>query len=470
MESTLQLNQFRAEDYERYRKLGEKHLIQPNLTRTAAYNPKTFKLFVKEDGCRVTDIKGKTYLDAFGSLMYKNIGYGRKDVIDAIYRQLQMLSSCVGTSPNIPQIELASKLAAITPGDLSVVFYGNNGGDAVETSVKIARHYQRLCGFANRYKVICRRREYHGTNLGTMALGRPLKPNYSTMVDDFQIYGPFMPGVIHVTPPHCYRCEYDLTYPDCKVKCARDIESVLLSEGPESVAAFLATPISANSLCDVPPAEYWPIVRRICDKYGIVLIVDCVVTGFGRTGKMFGIEHFGINPDIMAVAKGMNSGYLPLSASIISSRIADAFEPNNTFSHDYTFGGHPASCAAALENIDIIEREKLVEHSSKVGKYLLKKLENLKEHPIVGDVRGIGLFCAVEYVRDKRTKEPFDDELTRRMNRRLLDLGLISRTRNSSTSLLPPLIFTRSDADEAVNIIEKVITETEKEILKKRRH
>ena len=459
------VEQLRPEDYEKYRTLGAKHLIEPNMTRTAAFAPENFTLFVKEDGCRVTDIKGKTYLDAFGSLMYKNTGYGRKEIVDAIYEQLQQLSSCVGTSPNVPQIMLAKKLADMTPGDLSVVFYGCNGGDAVETGIKIARHYQKLCGFHNRYKVIGRRREYHGTNFGSMALGHPIKGGYPLMLEDYQVYGPLMPGIIHVAPPRCFRCEYGLSYPNCDVKCARHVEDIVLREGPETVAVFLATPVCANSLCDVPPPEYWPIIRSICDKYGILLQMDCVVCGFGRTGKMFATEHFGIVPDIMAVAKGIISGYLPLSATIMSSKIADKFE-NNTFSHDYTFGGHPAACAAALVNIDILEREKLVENSAVVGKYLLKKLQALCKYRTVGDVRGIGLFCAVEYVKDKKTKEPFDDALTARLKSKLKNAGLLSRTRNSSTSFLPPLVFTKSDADEAVAILERGITDIEKELSK----
>ena len=456
---------FLPEDYEKYRALGAKHLIQPNMTRTAAYAPENFTLFVKEiDGCHVTDINGKTYLDAFASLMYRNVGYGRTEIVDAIHEQLQQLSSCVGTAPTVPQIKLAKKLADMTPGDLSVVFYGNNGSDAVETGIKIARQYQRMCGFANRYKVIGRRREYHGTSLGTMALGRPIKGANPLLCEDFATYGPLMPGVIHVSPPRCYRCDYGMTYPACAIKCATDVEKVILQEEPETVAAFLSTPVSAQSLCDVPPPEYWPIIRSICDKYGIVMQMDCVVTGFGRTGKMFAIEHFGIVPDIMSVAKGIISGYMPLSATIMTGKIADAFEPKATFLHDYTFGGHPAACAAALVNIDIMEREKLVENSAVVGKYLLEKLQALDKHPIVGDVRGIGLFCSVEYVKDRKTKEPFDNTVTGRLRGKLMAQGLVSRTRDSSTSFLPPLVFTKGDADEAVAILDKSLTELEKEL------
>jgi adenosylmethionine-8-amino-7-oxononanoate aminotransferase len=253
--------------------------------------------------------KGKTYLDAFASLMYRNVGYERKAIADAIYEQLLQLSSCVGTAPNIPQIELAKKLADITPGDLSVTFFSNNGGDAVETGIKIARQYQKLCGFTNRYKIICRRREYHGTNFGTMALGRPIKSGFPLMCEDFGAYGPMMPGVIHVAPPRCYRCEFGLSYPGCDVKCATDVETVILREEPESVAAFLATPISAQSLCDVPPPNIGRSSVSICNKYGIVMRGLCCY-GFGRTGKMLQLNILS-HPGYQTVAKGIITGYLP---------------------------------------------------------------------------------------------------------------------------------------------------------------
>jgi adenosylmethionine-8-amino-7-oxononanoate aminotransferase len=191
--------------------------------------------------------------------------------------------------------------------------------------------------------------------------------------------------------------------------------------------------------------------------------MDCVVCGFGRTGKMFACENFGVVPDIMSLAKGIVSGYLPLSATLMTPGIADKFK-ETAFQHIYSFGGHPAACAAALENIDIIQKENLVENSAVVGKYLLERLQELTKHPTVGDVRGIGLFCAVEYVKDKTTKEPFDAALTGRLKNKLLDAGLITRTRDSSTQLLPPLVFTRSHADEAVTILDRVLTEIEQEI------
>ena len=238
---------------------------------------------------------------------------------------------------------------------------------------------------------------------------------------------------------------------------------MILQEGPETVAAFLSSPVSSQSLVDVQPPEYWPIIRSICDKYGILLQMDCVVCGFGRTGKMFATENFGIVPDIMSLAKGIVSGYLPLSATVMSSKVADKFN-KIALQHIYSFGGHPASCAAALVNIDILERENLVENSAVVGKYLLEKLKELSKHPTVGDVRGIGLFCALEYVKDKKTKEPFDDAVIGKLRKKLMNAGLITRTRDSSTQLLPPLVFTKSYVEEVVTILDKAITEIEKEL------
>jgi adenosylmethionine-8-amino-7-oxononanoate aminotransferase len=405
-----------------------------------SYDPSSFILFVKEDGCRVTDIKGKTYLDAFAGLMYKNVGYGRTEIADVIHEQLLQLSSCVGSYPNIPQIELAKKLADITPGDLLVSFMGCNGSDANETGVKMARHYQKISGYHNRYKIICRRREYHGMNFGSMSLGHPIRANNPLLVEDYGLYGPLMPGVIHIPNCYCYRCEFDLTYPNCELQCARYLETVIIREKPESIAVVLGTPVSCHTLGTVPPPEYWPKIRSICDKYGILLMVDCVVTGFGRTGKMFAIEHWNVVPDIMGIAKGVVSGYLPLAATITNEKVAAKLD-QEAFAHHYTFGWHPAACAAALKNIEIIQSERLVENSRTVGEYLLDQLQTMRKHPTVGDVRGIGLFCVVEFVRDKKTKEPFDTPTTAKLGRKLVQARLLTRTRDSSTSILPPLIF-----------------------------
>jgi adenosylmethionine-8-amino-7-oxononanoate aminotransferase len=454
-----------TEDYEILREWELKHHFAPTGSRASRSAPDAMTFFIKEEGCRVTDIHGRTFIDTYGSDMYQNVGYGRKEIADAVYSQMLKLSCHVSYNPNVPQVKLAKKLSDITPGDLSVVFFGNSGSDANESGLKMARLYQRLSGFSNRYKIIARKRSYHGVTLGLMSITKPLDWRNPLLTRSYADYEPFMPGVTHIATPYCYRCEFGMTYPACDLCCARQLEQMIQLEVPESVASFIATPVSACSLCNVPPPEYWPIIRAICDKYGVLLHVDEVVTGFGRTGKMFAIEHWNVVPDIMSIAKGLTSGYAPLSATIVTEAIADRIDKEaGTVQHIYTWSGHAPSCAAALANIEIIEREWLVENSASVGEYFLEQLHYLSKHPIIGDVRGIGLFSAIEYVKDKKTKEPLDRDTTVNMSKRFMEEGLITRTRDSSTSFFTPLACTKDDMDEIVAILEKVITETEKKL------
>jgi adenosylmethionine-8-amino-7-oxononanoate aminotransferase len=454
-----------TEDYATLREWELKHHISPHGSRAARSAPGAMMFFAKEDGCRVTDIHGKTYIDTYGSDMYQNVGYGRKEIADAVYAQMLKISCHISYHPNVPQVKLAKKLADITPGDLSVVFFGNSGSDANETGIKMARFYHRLSGSSGRYKVIARRRCYHGVSIGLMSVTKMLDSSNPLLTRSYADYEPLMPGVIHIATPYCYRCEFDMTYPACDLRCAKQLEHVILSEGPESVAEFIGTPVSSSSLVNVPPPEYWPMIRSICDKYGVLLHIDEVVTGFGRTGKMFAIEHWNVVPDIMALSKGLTSGYAPLSATVFTEKIIEKVDKSpRGFQHTYTWSGHAPSCAAALANIEIMEREKLVENSAVVGEYFLERLRALSKHPIVGDVRGIGLLSAIEYVKDKKTKEPLAKDITMKMLWKFLQEGLITRTRDSSTSFYLPLVCTKGDIDEVVTIMEKVITDTEKGI------
>jgi len=454
-----------TEDYETLREWELKHHISPHGSRATRSAPGAMLFFEKEDGCRVTDINGKTYIDTYGSDMYQNVGYGRKEIADAVHDQMLKLSCHVSYHPNVPQVKLAKKLADITPGNLSASFFGNSGSDANETGLKMARLYQRLSGFSSRHKIIARRRSYHGVSLGLMSVTNMLDSSSPLMTRSYADYEPLMPGVVHIATPYCYRCEFDMTYPACDLRCAKQLEKAIIAEVPESVASFIATPVSAASICNVPPPEYWPLVRSICDKYGVLLHIDEVVTGFGRTGKMFASEHWNVVPDIMSISKGLTSGYAPLSAAVVTERLADKFDKSSRgFQHIYTWSGHAPTCAAALATIEIMEREKLVENSAVVGAYFLEKLHALGEHPIVGDVRGIGLLSAIEYVKDKKTKEPLDRDTVVRLSKGFMEEGLITRTRDSSTSFFLPLVCTRDDINEVVAIMEKVITGIEKEI------
>jgi len=418
-------------------------------------------IFSEGEGCRVTDTDGRTYIDAFAGLMYKNIGYGRKEIAEAAYDQMLKLTSSPGEHIPIPPVKLAAKLARITPGSLSRTFFVTGGSEANETAVKMAKQYQRLSGFGSRCKIIARRGEYHGATHLAMALGR-LSP------DAWVNYEPLVPGIRHVPQPYCYRCPYGLVYPGCELACAKELDRVIEFENPEQVAAVLMTSICQSTPVIIPPAEYWPMIRSICDKHGVLLIDDEVVTGFGRTGKMFGIENWDVAPDIMTVAKGLTSGYLPLAACIASTEVARKFagEEKEAFRHIITFGGNPVSCAASLANIDIMEREKIPENVAALGEYFKDRVQTLYDHPIAGDIRGIGMMWAIELVKDRKTKEKFDKELglDKRIQAGLRDAGLLTRISGGAIRFLPPLTISREEIDESIAVMDKVIGEFEKEL------
>jgi adenosylmethionine-8-amino-7-oxononanoate aminotransferase len=277
-----------------------------------------------------------------------------------------------------------------------------------------------------------------------------------------EIMEPLPPGYRFASAPYCYRCDFGQSYPDCQLQCAASVEQIIQHEGPDNVAAFIGEMVMAAGGCIAPPPEYWPRIREICDQYGVLLIDDEVVCGFGRTGKFFGAEHYGIEPDIMTMAKSITSGYSPLGAAMTKRQI---IEDMPAFWHVHTYNNHPVSCTASLENIRIIEEENLVKNSAEMGKYLLAGLQSLSPHPSVGDVRGLGLLTAVEFVRDKATKERFPEEegFCSRVMDLALEEGLILRQVEDIIEFCPPLIITKSEIDEMVEITDRAITQAEKE-------
>jgi adenosylmethionine-8-amino-7-oxononanoate aminotransferase len=441
------------------------HVWTPLRSWNELTGPDGFKIFTEGTGCRLTDINGKMYLDYWAGIMFNAVGYGRREIADAIYKQAIKLHAVPTHDLSVPKIELAKKLADITPGSLSKVFYTNSGTEAVETSAKIARQYQYLSGFPKRYKAIVGGYRYHGSTFGSMSWGcRP--PNFT-----WQEFEPLLPGVIHVPSPYCFRCEFGLKYPDCNLQCARHIEWVVEMERPETIAFFLDVTI-ATEYCTPPPPEYWPLVRSICNKYGILLILDEVVNAFGRNGKMFACNHWDVVPDILVLAKGLSSGYVPIGAAITTKEVAQKFEggPREVLKHGHTFEGCPDACAAALANIKIIEREKLVDNSAAMGKYLFDTLQSLRKHRIVGEIRGkdIGLMCNIEFVRDRENNIKFGPEENSKflslLKKKLRQAGLWGQVENP-LPVFPALIITKDEIDEIVSGFDRVIGEIEKEVL-----
>jgi len=444
---------------EQIRKETFDHFIYPCRSWEFLEKPGRFKTFVKGEGVRITDIEGRTFIDGAAGWQFCSVGEGRTEIGDAIRDQINNSVSVAAEYNNIPRTKLATKLAELAPGNLTKVAFCNSGSEAVETALKMAKQYHVLNGEPTRFKVIGRRGSYHGWTWGTMSIGGAIR----NLIADFEPLGSM---ARHVAQPYCYRCEYGLQYPGCNLLCAREIENVIQFERPRTVSAVIGEVVSHSAYICPPPPEYWPMVRSICDKYGVLLIDDEVITGFGRTGKWFGCMHYDYVPDILSFAKGVTSGYIPLGGAITSSKIASKFEGSVPFSSYPTWGGNPVSATGALVNIAIIERENLVENSAKMGNYLLEGLQTLLKYPIVGDVRGIGLMCAVELVADKKTKAFFSPELDvhGRVFAKLEREGLLCREFETSILLTPALCITKSDINDIVTIMEKVVSEVSKEL------
>ena len=419
-------------------------------------------VYVSGEGVRVTDAQGNTSIDAMSGLWLKNVGYGRKEIADAAYEQMLKLTYMPMGTTTEPTIRLAEKVAEITPGDLSRSFFTSGGSESIETAIKLARAYFKRVGEPGRIKFISRKDSYHGATAGAMALGgNHLYPRAD--------YEPLMPGTFHAPQPNFYRCEFNSQTPEeCGERHVKAIEDVIKFQGPETVAAVFAEPVSSPMGAVVPPDNYWPMLREVCDKYGVLLVADEVITGFGRTGKMFACEHWGVTPDMMTVAKGITSGYIPMGGTITRKEIADAFVGSQrvSFRHVITFGGHPVAAAAALRNIQIMEDEDLVGNSARMGAYLLDGLKELQEkHQMIGDVRGLGLMCGLELVRDRETKEsyPAEAELGNRLTSGFQANGLHLRG-SDNMNVAPPLCVTSGEIDEIITIMDRVFTQVARDL------
>jgi len=413
-------------------------------------------IMVKGEGVRVVDKEGKSYLDMVAGITRPvHIGFGREEVARAAYNQMCRLHYfSPGGYANEPAMELADLLSEITPDKINRFTFECSGSEAVESAMKLAKHYHYFRGNKARYKVISRKGAYHGVNgFGVRALGiiMPMR----------QIMEPVAPGGVFVEPPYCYRCPFGLVYPDCDIKCARDLERTIEFENPELISAFIGEPIMQGFGALAPPKEYWPIVREICTQYDILLIIDEVICGFGRTGKMFGVEHFEIQPDLLTMAKGITSGYIPLGATGCTDEV---MEPIEQFFHLHTYGNHPVACAAGLKNLEIMQKENLIKNSEEMGKYFLEGLKNLEKHPIVGEARGTGLWLAIDFTSDKKVRTPFPLNRVNNIVARAKQLGVLFKTMGFALEFAPPLIITKEDINQAVAVLDQCISEEEKDM------
>ena len=412
----------------------------------------------KGEGVHVFDAEGNKYMDLVAGVTRPvHLGYGNKELARAVYDQMcEMAYFSPMMFANAPAMKLAEALSETVPGAINRITLECDGSEAVETAMKLAKHYHYFNGEKGRFKVISRRGAYHGVNgIGLRALGSVIPMRH--------MMEPLAPGGIFVDSPYCYRCPLELTYPGCDMACARNIERVIEFEGPELISAFIGEPIQQGFGALAPPPEYWPIVREICDRFGILLIIDEVICGFGRTGKMFGFEHFDVQPDLITMAKGITSGYVPLGAVGCTDKV---MAPIEIFSHLHTYGNHPVSCAAGLKTIEILKRDKLVENSAEMGKYFLEGLHSLKGHPIVGEVRGSGMWTAIDFTADKETHAPIPAEHLTSMIGRAKQKGLIIKLAPArhAFEFAPALIIQKPEIDTALKIIETCITEEEQDM------
>ncbi len=430
------------------------NIIQQNLDHTlfswskqAGINPISIE---KAKGVYLYDRSGKKYIDFSSQLMNVNIGHGDQRITTAVARQMEEVSYVFPGMVTEARGILGAKLAEIAPPSLNKTFFTLGGAEAIENAIKLARMY------TGRHKIIAQYRSYHGGSYGAISAGGDPRK--------FPMDSQQMPNILHVENPYFYRCPWNTSsIEECGEMAARNLEQMVIYENPDSIAGILMEGESGSSGCIKYPPNYWKLVREICDKYGIVLIADEVMSGFGRTGKMFAVEHHGVEPDMITMAKGITSGYIPLGGLMVNDTIAKHYD-NNMMAIGLTYSAHAVACAAAVENIRILQEDKMVENAASMGKYVEAKVEELKEkHPSIGDFRNTGLLGCIEYVKNRKTKEattpfnakPADSEASNRMAAKVREAGMFTFVRWNYIFVAPPLMVTEAQIDEGFEIISQ---------------
>jgi putrescine aminotransferase len=415
------------------------------------------RVIVKAEGPYLYDSEGERILDGMAGLWCVNLGYGRKELADVAYAQMQELPyyNTFFKTTTMPAAELARQLVEVTPEGLNHAFFAGSGSEANDTVVRMVRRYWALEGQPERQVIIGRRNGYHGSTMAALSLGG---------MTAMHTQSGLLPGFAHIEPPHWFQLGYDEDPDAFGIKAAGWLEDKIKEIGADKVAAFIGEPIQGAGGLIYPPKTYWAEIQRICDKYDILLIADEVICGFGRTGQWFGSHTFGIKPDLMPLAKGMSSGYQPIAAVMVGDRVADTLiAKGGEFYHGYTYSGHPVAAAVALENIRILRDEGIVEKvGSDTGPYFQKRLRELADHPIVGEVRGVGMIAGIELIKDKARHEFFGDVGTVGTIARDHSFanGLVMRAVYDTLVLSPPLILTREQIDELVGIVRLVLDKT----------
>ncbi len=437
------------------------HYLHP-FTDFKSLAKKGSRVITQADNIYLWDSEGHKILDAMSGLWCVNVGYGQQELIDAATKQLKTLPfyNSFFQTATPPAIELAELLAQVTPPQFKHVFFAGSGSEANDTIVRMVRRYWDLLGQPQRSVIISRHNAYHGSTMAGASLGG--------MSGMHKQGGLPIPGIVHIEQPFWFESDRTLSRDEFGLKAARALEAKILEIGADKVAAFIGEPIQGAGGVIVPPATYWPEIQRICDKHGILLISDEVITGFGRTGNWFGCETLGFKPDLMTFAKGVSSGYIPLGGVMVGERVARVLiDKGGEFNHGYTYSGHPVACAVALANIKLIQRERLVEKvREELGPYLAKKFAELGEHPLIGEAQTCGLMGALQIVKNKATLETFDSKLEVGMLCRAhcFGNGLIMRAVGDRMIIAPPLVITLAQIDEMAALIRKCLDLTQAEL------
>jgi putrescine aminotransferase len=420
------------------------------------------RIITRAEGCYVFDGDGERILDGMAGLWCVQVGYGRKELAEAAYEQMLELPyyNTFFKTATAPAIQLAAKVAELLGGNLQHVFFNNSGSEAVDTVIRLARYYWQVKGQPERTVIISRRNGYHGSTIAGASLGG--------MNAMHQQGGPWLPDIEHIVQPYWFGEGFDEDKEAFGRRAADALEERILEVGPERVAAFIGEPIQGAGGVIIPPDSYWPRIEDICRKYGVLLCSDDVICGFGRLGEWFGFQRYGIKPDLVSMAKGLSSGYLPISAVGVADHIVDALrERGEDFVHGFTYSGHPTSAAVALKNLEIMERENLVARTRKdTGPYLARRLAQLADHPLVGEARSVGLIGAIEIVSKKGTNERFpgNGKAAQTVRDLCIKNGLMVRAVRDSLVMSPPLVISHEEIDKLVAIVARSLDEAEPEL------
>ena len=439
-------------------RLDAAHHFHP-FTDKAGLAAKGARVITRGEGVWLTDSEGNRIIDGMAGLWCVNIGYGRKELAKVAARQMEELAyyNTFFQTTHVPAIALAAEIAKLAPGDLNHVFFAGSGSEANDTNIRLVRRYWDVKGMPWRKTIIARWNGYHGSTMGGGSLGG-MKPIHA--------HGGKIDGIEHIDQPYWWGEGGDMSEDEFGLARAQELEKKILELGPDNVAAFIGEPIQGAGGVIVPPRTYWPEIQRICEKYGILLIADEVITGFGRTGNWFGSQTFGIKPHIMTIAKGLSSGYQPIGGSIVCDEVANVVGSGGEFFHGYTYSGHPVACAVALENLRIMQDEKIVEHVRDVAHpYLKERWEKLTEHPMVGEAKLVGLMGSIALTPNKEKRAKFASEagtVGYKTRERCFANNLIMRHVGDRMIIAPPLVITPAEIDVLIERAKKSLDEAYK--------